>query len=154
MWYFFAVDLTKLNLDLNGTYKGNGDGSIAEKDISARFVNEQQLRKAIDSLSLATFAKLDIKLKEKWKIEFEEIEIFCKNNFNKTEIEITQEDIDKLDENMFENWNKYLDNKLKESYESGLILNSSCTIVEELKKEAQEYENDNSKSIFNNCTIL
>ncbi|WP_342276460.1 hypothetical protein [Spiroplasma endosymbiont of Nebria brevicollis] len=61
LWYFYGVDLTKMNLDLNATYKGTGDGSIAEQSISVRFVNEKQLNKSNDALSLATHSKLSLK---------------------------------------------------------------------------------------------
>lgn len=61
LWYFYGIDLTKLNLDLTVTYKGTGDGSVREKDISARFVNEKQLNRSNDSLSLATHSKLTLK---------------------------------------------------------------------------------------------
>ncbi|WP_342276447.1 hypothetical protein [Spiroplasma endosymbiont of Nebria brevicollis] len=61
LWYFYGIDLTKLNFDLHATYKGTGDGSIAEQSISARFVNEKQLNKSNDALSLATYGKLNLK---------------------------------------------------------------------------------------------
>lgn len=61
LWYFYGIDLTKLNLDLTTTYKGTGDGSPGEKEISASFVNENQLNKSNDSLSLATHSKLTLK---------------------------------------------------------------------------------------------
>ena len=61
LWYFYGIDLTKLNLNLIKTYKGTGDGSIGEKDISAKFVNEKQLNKSNDALSLATYGKLNLK---------------------------------------------------------------------------------------------
>ncbi|WJG71427.1 hypothetical protein [Spiroplasma ixodetis] len=50
-----------MNLDLTKTYKGTGDNSIDEKEISARFVNEKQLNKSNDALSLATHSKLTLK---------------------------------------------------------------------------------------------
>ncbi|WDA54907.1 MAG: NUDIX hydrolase (plasmid) [Spiroplasma endosymbiont of Drosophila atripex] len=61
LWYFYGIDLTNLNLDLTKTYKGTGDGSIGEKEISARFINEKQLNKSNDALSLATYGKLNLK---------------------------------------------------------------------------------------------
>ncbi|WP_342253686.1 hypothetical protein [Spiroplasma endosymbiont of Zeiraphera isertana] len=61
LWYFYGIDLTKLNLDITKTYKGTGDGSIGEKEISARFVNKKQLNKSNDALSLTTYGKLKLK---------------------------------------------------------------------------------------------
>ncbi|WP_339047559.1 NUDIX hydrolase [Spiroplasma endosymbiont of Colias croceus] len=61
LWYFYGIDLTDMNLDLNIIYKGAGDNSVGEKEISARFVNEKQLNRSNDSLSLATHSKLTLK---------------------------------------------------------------------------------------------
>ncbi|BDT03285.1 hypothetical protein [Spiroplasma ixodetis] len=61
LWYFYGIDLTKLNLDLTTTYKGVGDGSTGEKEISARFISLKQLNKSNDALSLATYGKLTLK---------------------------------------------------------------------------------------------
>ena len=61
LWYFYGIDLTNLNLDLTKTYKGSGDNSIGEKEISARFVSSKQLNKSNDALSLATHSKLTLK---------------------------------------------------------------------------------------------
>jgi len=61
LWFFYGIDLTNLNLDLNATYKGKTDGSVGEKEISARFVNEKQLNKSNDTLSLVTYSKLTLK---------------------------------------------------------------------------------------------
>ncbi|MBP1525256.1 MAG: NUDIX hydrolase [Spiroplasma sp. WSS] len=60
LWYFYGIDLTKLNLDLIKTYKGTTDGSIGEKEISARFISSKQLNKSNDALSLATYGKLNL----------------------------------------------------------------------------------------------
>lgn len=46
LWYFYGVDLTKLNFNLTAIYKGTGDNTMGEKEISARFVNEKQLIKS------------------------------------------------------------------------------------------------------------
>jgi len=61
LWYFYGIDLSKFNLDLTKTYKGTGDNTIGEKEISARFVNEKQLNKSNDALSLVTHSKLTLK---------------------------------------------------------------------------------------------
>jgi len=61
LWYFYGIDLSKLGLDLTVTYKGKSDNSVGEKEISARFVNEKQLNKSNDALSLATYGKLNLK---------------------------------------------------------------------------------------------
>ncbi|WJG71382.1 NUDIX domain-containing protein [Spiroplasma ixodetis] len=61
LWFFYGIDLTNLNFDLNVIYQGTGDNSIGEKEISARFVNEKQLNKSNDALSLATHSKLTLK---------------------------------------------------------------------------------------------
>ncbi|WP_338987157.1 hypothetical protein [Spiroplasma endosymbiont of Dasysyrphus albostriatus] len=61
LWFFYGIDLTNLNLDLTATYKGTGDNTIGEKEISARFVNSKQLNKSNDALSLATHSKLTLK---------------------------------------------------------------------------------------------
>lgn len=63
LWYFYGIDLTKLNLDLTVTYKGIGDDSIGEKEISARFISSKQLNKSNDGFSLVTHSKLSLK---KW----------------------------------------------------------------------------------------
>lgn len=61
LWYFYGIDLTELDLNLRATYKGTGDNTIGEKEICARFVNEKQLNKSNDALSLATHSKLTLK---------------------------------------------------------------------------------------------
>lgn len=61
LWFFYGIDLTNLNLDLTVAYKGKGDNSIGEKEISARFVSSKQLNKSNDALSLATYGKLNLK---------------------------------------------------------------------------------------------
>lgn len=61
LWYFYGIDLTKLNLDLHATYKGTGDGSTGEKEINATFVCNKELNKSNDALSLATYGKLTLK---------------------------------------------------------------------------------------------
>ncbi|WDA55057.1 MAG: NUDIX hydrolase (plasmid) [Spiroplasma endosymbiont of Drosophila atripex] len=61
LWYFYGIDLTNLNLDLTITYKGTTDGSIGEKEISAKFISSKQLNKSNDALSLATYGKLTLK---------------------------------------------------------------------------------------------
>ncbi|WP_252320677.1 hypothetical protein [Spiroplasma endosymbiont of Lariophagus distinguendus] len=61
LWYFYGIDLTQLNLNLTKTYKGLGDGSTGEKEISARFVSSKQLNKSNDALSLTTHSKLTLK---------------------------------------------------------------------------------------------
>ncbi|WP_425382256.1 NUDIX domain-containing protein [Spiroplasma endosymbiont of Melieria omissa] len=61
LWYFYGIDLSKLDLDLTATYKGKSDNTVGEKEISARFVNEKQLNKSNDALSLATYGKLNLK---------------------------------------------------------------------------------------------
>ncbi|WP_425381671.1 hypothetical protein [Spiroplasma endosymbiont of Polydrusus pterygomalis] len=57
-WYFYAVDVTTLNLDLTLVYFGKVDGSIGEKGISGTFVNESELDKVNDGLTLAIYGKL------------------------------------------------------------------------------------------------
>ncbi|WP_342273120.1 hypothetical protein [Spiroplasma endosymbiont of Acasis viretata] len=58
LWYFYGIDLSKLGLDLTAIYNGTGDGSIGEKEISARFVIHKKLNKSNDALSLVTHSKL------------------------------------------------------------------------------------------------
>ena len=58
IWHFFAVDLSNLNLDLKLTYFGKGDGSIGEKGINGNFINESELDKVNDALTLAIYGKL------------------------------------------------------------------------------------------------
>lgn len=57
-YHFYAVDVTSLNLDLTLIYFGEGDGSIGEKGISGTFVNESELDKVNDALTLAIYGKL------------------------------------------------------------------------------------------------
>lgn len=57
-WHFYAVDITSLNLDLTLIYFGKGDGSIGENGISGSFVNENELDKVNDALTLAIYGKL------------------------------------------------------------------------------------------------
>ncbi len=61
LWFFYGIDLTNLNFDLNVIYQGTGDNSIGEKEISARFVNEKPLNKSNDAFSLTTHSKLTLK---------------------------------------------------------------------------------------------
>ncbi|WDA55020.1 MAG: NUDIX hydrolase (plasmid) [Spiroplasma endosymbiont of Drosophila atripex] len=61
LWYFYGIDLTKLNLDLTKIYKGIGDNTVGEKEISAKFVSHKKLNKSNDALSLATYGKLNLK---------------------------------------------------------------------------------------------
>lgn len=58
-WHFYAVDVTTLNLDLTLVYFGKGDGSIGEKGISGIFVNESELDKVNDALTLAIYGNYD-----------------------------------------------------------------------------------------------
>ncbi|BDT03315.1 hypothetical protein [Spiroplasma ixodetis] len=46
-----------LNLDLTKTYKDNGDGTEAEKDIIAKFISYEKICKSNDSLCLAILGK-------------------------------------------------------------------------------------------------
>ncbi|MBP1526007.1 MAG: NUDIX hydrolase [Spiroplasma ixodetis] len=43
LWHLFYIDLTELNLDLNKTYKGTGDGTEAEKNTFAKFFNHEEM---------------------------------------------------------------------------------------------------------------
>ncbi|MBP1526167.1 MAG: hypothetical protein H9Q67_06730, partial [Spiroplasma ixodetis] len=52
---------TNLNLDLSATYKGSGDNSVGEKEISARFVSHRKLNKSNDALCLTSYGKLSLK---------------------------------------------------------------------------------------------
>lgn len=60
IWHLFAIDLSDLELNLQETYYGKGDGSIGEKGIRGVFVNEFDLDKSNDTLALAIYAKLKI----------------------------------------------------------------------------------------------
>ncbi|MBE4703785.1 hypothetical protein [Spiroplasma platyhelix] len=60
IWHLYAVDLTSLNLNLQETYHGKGDGSAGEKNINGVFVNEVDLDKTNDSLALAIYGKLKL----------------------------------------------------------------------------------------------
>lgn len=60
IWHLYAVDLTSLNLNLQETYYGKGDGSTGEKNIHGVFVNEVDLGKTNDTLSLAIYGKLKL----------------------------------------------------------------------------------------------
>lgn len=59
-WHLYAVDLTSLNLNLQETYYGKGDGSAGEKNINGIFVNEVDLDKTNDALALAIYGKLKL----------------------------------------------------------------------------------------------
>jgi len=61
LWYFYGIDLSKLDLDLTATYKGKSDDTVGEKEISARFISSKQLNKSNDALSIATYGKLNLK---------------------------------------------------------------------------------------------
>lgn len=43
LWHLFSIDLTELNLDLNKSYKGTGDGTEAEKNTFAKFFNYEEI---------------------------------------------------------------------------------------------------------------
>ncbi|WP_425377490.1 hypothetical protein [Spiroplasma endosymbiont of Aleiodes alternator] len=58
IWHFYAVDLSSLNLDLKLSYFGKGDGSIGENGINGIFINESELDKVNDALTLAIYGKL------------------------------------------------------------------------------------------------
>lgn len=58
IWHLFAIDLSDLDLNLQETYYGKGDGSIGEKGIHGAFINEFDLDKSNDTLVLAIYAKL------------------------------------------------------------------------------------------------
>lgn len=60
IWHLYAVDLTPLNLNLQETYYGKGDGSVGEKNINGVFVNEIDLGKTNDTLALAIYGKLKL----------------------------------------------------------------------------------------------
>lgn len=60
IWHLYAVDLTSLNLNLQETYYGKGDGSIGEKNINGVFVNEVDLGKTNDTLALAIYGKMKL----------------------------------------------------------------------------------------------
>ncbi|WP_425383018.1 hypothetical protein [Spiroplasma endosymbiont of Melieria omissa] len=59
-----------MNLDLNKPYKGDGDGSIAEKTITAKFVNKTILGMCNDVLSLAIYGKLNLDKKNRIKFKY------------------------------------------------------------------------------------
>lgn len=61
LWHFYAVDLTRLNLDISKIYQGAGDGTIGETDIKGEFVNISELSVTNDALTLAAFAQLVLK---------------------------------------------------------------------------------------------
>ncbi|WP_338986651.1 hypothetical protein [Spiroplasma endosymbiont of Dasysyrphus albostriatus] len=47
-----------MNLDLKLSYFGKGDGSIGENGINGIFINESELDKVNDALTLAIYGKL------------------------------------------------------------------------------------------------
>lgn len=60
VWHLYAIDLTSLNLNLQETYHGKGDGSVGEKGINGVFVNEVDLAKTNDTFALAIYGKLKL----------------------------------------------------------------------------------------------
>ncbi len=72
-WHLYGIDLTNMNLDLNKPYKGGGDGSIAEKTITAKFVNKTILGMCNDVLSLAIYGKLNLDKKIESNLNIDKI---------------------------------------------------------------------------------
>ncbi|WP_342274437.1 hypothetical protein [Spiroplasma endosymbiont of Phycita roborella] len=72
-WYLYGIDLTDTNLDLNATYKGSGDGTIAEEKSFAKFVNKTILDMCNDVLSLAIYGKLNLNKKMESNLNISEI---------------------------------------------------------------------------------
>lgn len=72
-WYLYGIDLTNTNLDLNATYKGSGDGSIAEEKSFAKFINKTILDMCNDVLSLAIYGKLNLNNKMESNLNISEI---------------------------------------------------------------------------------
>ncbi|MGL5268423.1 MAG: hypothetical protein ACRC8P_01445 [Spiroplasma sp.] len=60
IWHLYAIDLTPLNLNLQETYFGKGDGSVGEKNINGIFINEADLGQTNDSFALAIYGKLKL----------------------------------------------------------------------------------------------
>ncbi|WJG70825.1 hypothetical protein [Spiroplasma ixodetis] len=58
VWYYYAIDLTALNLDINDKYYGYGDGTIGENSLYSKFIPETELRFSNDSFSLTIYGKL------------------------------------------------------------------------------------------------
>ncbi|WP_252319273.1 NUDIX domain-containing protein, partial [Spiroplasma endosymbiont of Lariophagus distinguendus] len=162
LWYFFVLDLTDMNLDLTRTYKGTGDGTDAEKEISSKFVSYKELTKSNDILCLANWKKFSFKIKTKKElkeiIENEakeqiayDIFEFIVNVFNDKKLSQSYEAYNY----MIKNLNNYVDKKLISIDKSWIIVNSSSKIVKNLKKEAEEYAN--MDVIIKNksyCTLL
>ncbi|WP_342273877.1 NUDIX hydrolase [Spiroplasma endosymbiont of Phycita roborella] len=58
-WNIFYIDLTDMNLDLNITYKGSGDGTEIEKNTFAKFFNYEEMEsKCRDLFCLAICQKI------------------------------------------------------------------------------------------------
>ncbi|MBP1525130.1 MAG: hypothetical protein H9Q65_01030 [Spiroplasma ixodetis] len=62
-----------MNLDLNKPYKCGGYGSIAEKTITAKFVNKTILGMCNDVLSLAIYGKLNLDKKIESNLNIDKI---------------------------------------------------------------------------------
>lgn len=72
-WHLYGIDLTNMNLDLNKPC--GGDGSIAEKTITAKFVNKTILGMCNDVLSLAIYGKLNLDKKIESNLNIDKINL-------------------------------------------------------------------------------
>ncbi|WP_342274759.1 hypothetical protein [Spiroplasma endosymbiont of Phycita roborella] len=145
LWYFFTIDLTNLNLNLNAIYKGKGDGTKAEEVISAEFVNYKDLNKSNDALCLVNKEKFFFTLKEKEdlkeKIENEEKEKFAYNIFEFIFNDFNDKKPLKSYESfnaMTKNWNNHVDKRLSSIDKSWMIFDSSSEKVQNFKRKAEK----------------
>lgn len=145
LWYYFAIDLSKLDLDLDLTYKGGTDGSVGEENISGKFISQEQLKKCNDSLGLAVYGKLKLKKEKINKLEEEEIDDFVEQYLNECRyLSLASNWTYNIDKNEWDKWNNDLTEQLKRLDESKLI---SPELIEQLKIDSKNYKYNEQTSL-------
>ncbi|WP_342266536.1 NUDIX hydrolase [Spiroplasma endosymbiont of Villa modesta] len=162
IFYFFSIDLTMLNLDLTKTYKGNGDGTEAEKDIIAKFISYEKICKSNDSLCLAilgkwTSRKKTIKEKAKQLFNFKNDILSHKfltgihiNEIDEENPELIKDFLPIENRQDFLKLEEDLDNSIFDKLQrlsDEMLISHSSNLHEDLKLQAHKFYHKN-KNIF------
>jgi len=157
LWYLFRIDLTEFSLDLTATYKGKGDGTEAEKGISAEFVSYEKIYKSNDALCLATYGKWSckneinkIKINKLSELANKELSDTFEININEINEENPESIIDYLPKEMWQEFLK-LEEKLDQNIFNeqhklnnyGMLISISSNLNEYLKLQASEFHHKN-----------
>lgn len=63
VWHLFAVDLTKLNINMDEILIGSQDGTEFEKSTYGHFISEEELQFSNDTFALTIYAKMEYLIK-------------------------------------------------------------------------------------------